>query len=97
MGFRLKNIFTSCSLAWKNFISLRFENDEHIYTRKDKNMRWFVRQSIKRSRCTAFNQYFKFKIADIFLKTISEEVNVKGNICEVIEAYDKYMSKEKKQ
>ena len=27
-------------------------------------MKWFVKQSIKGVRNTAFNQYFKYKIAD---------------------------------
>ena len=50
-------------------------------------MRWFVRQSIKGGLFCAFNQYCKSKIRDDFLIIISEELNVKGNIYDIIEAY----------
>ena len=42
-------------------------------------MRWFVRQSIKRERVCAFNQFYKSKICDDILKIISEKLNVNGN------------------
>ena len=48
-------------------------------------MRWFDRQSIKGGRVCALNQNYKPKICDDFLKIISEEVNVKGNINDNIE------------
>ena len=50
-------------------------------------MRWFVRQSIKGGHVRAFNQNYKSKICDDILKTISEELNVKGNIYDKIEVY----------
>ena len=49
-------------------------------------MRWFVRQSIKKGRVCAFNQYYKLKICADILKIISEELNVKGNFYIIIEA-----------
>ena len=74
-------------LGWKYFNSLRTEEDETIYTYNDKYVRWFVRQSIKEGRVSAFNQHFKSKFCDDLLKIISEELNVKGNIYDIIEAY----------
>ena len=53
-------------------------------------MRWFVRQSIKGGRVCAFIQYYESKICDDILKIKSEELNVKENIYEIIEAYVKY-------
>ena len=40
-------------------------------------------------RVCAFNQYYKSKTSDDILKIISEEVNVKGNVYDIIEAYMK--------
>ena len=56
-------------------------------------MRWFVRQSIKGGRLCAFNQYYKYKICDVFLKSISEELNVNGNFYDIIEAFLNYKNK----
>ena len=50
-------------------------------------MRWSVRQSIKGGRVCAFNQNYKAKICDDNLKIISEELNVKGKIYDIIDAY----------
>ena len=66
------------------------ENDEPVYTYNDKHMRWFVRQSIKGGRVCVFNQYYKSKNCDEVLKILSEELNVKGIVYDVIEAYMKY-------
>ena len=54
-------------------------------------MRWFIRNSIKGGRCCAFNQYYKSEISNKIFKTISEEFNVNGNICDIINVYIKYM------
>ena len=57
-------------------------------------MRWFVRQSIKGGRVCAFNQYYKSeKFFDDIVKIISEELNVKGNIYDIIKAYLNYKNK----
>ena len=53
-------------------------------------MRWFVRQSIKGGRVCSFNQYYESKISDDVLKIISKELNLKGNVYDIIEAYMKY-------
>ena len=45
---------------------------------------WFVGQSIKEGRCTTFNQYLKSKITDKIFRTVSEKLNVNGNVCLVI-------------
>ena len=50
-------------------------------------MRWFVRQSIARGRVCAFNQNYKSKVCVDIIGIISEELNVKANIHDNIEAY----------
>ena len=64
---------------------MRDENDEPIYTYNDKYMRWFVRQSVKGVRCAAFNLYYKSIISDEVFNIISKEVDIKGNICEILD------------
>ena len=93
IGFSMKDCLSLLGLGWKYSNSLRTEEDEPIYTYNDKNMRWFVRQSIKGGRVCAFCQYYKSKIYDDILKIISEELNVKGNIYDLIEAYLNYKNK----
>ena len=44
--FSRKDCLSLPVLGWKNFNSLRTEEDEPIYTYNDKYMRWFIRQSI---------------------------------------------------
>ena len=80
-------MFAQPGLGWKYFNSLRTQEDEAIYTYNDNYMRWIVRQSIKAGRVCAFNQYYKSKICDDILKILSEELTVRGNIYEIIEAY----------
>ena len=75
---------------------MRDENDDPIQTYKDKYMRWSVRRIFKVGRCTAFIHYCESKLAEKIFRTISEELNVKGNICLSIEANVKNMNKEKK-
>ena len=79
----MKNKLILPSLATKYFNSLRNENDEAIYTSNDEYMRYFVRQSIKIGRCTSLNQQCKSYISDNVFKIISQESNVKGNLCEI--------------
>ena len=75
----------------KYFKSLGNEEDELIYTYKDKYMRWFVRQSTKGGRVCAFNQQYKSeKICDDILKTISEKLNVKRKLYDIVDAYLEY-------
>ena len=60
-------------------------------------MRNFVRKSIKGGRCNAFNQHYKSEISDEEFKIISEELNVKGNICDILEKYFEFFNKYEKQ
>ena len=74
-GFSLKDCLSLPGLGWKYFNSLRTEEGEPIYTYNDKYMRWFVRQSIKEGRVSAFNQYSRSeKNFDDVVKIISEEL-----------------------
>ena len=91
-GFSLKDCFSLPGLGWKNYNRLRTEEDEPTYTYNDKYMRWFVCQSIKGRRLSAFNQYYKSSICDT-LQIISMELAVKGNIYDKIEEYLKYKKK----
>ena len=99
--FGMKNSLTLPSLGWKYF-NFKIEDDDAqssmrpIYTYTDKYMRWFIRNSIKGGRCCAFNQYYKSEISNKIFKTISEEFNVNGNICDIINVYIKYVNKIKK-
>ena len=88
--FSMKDCLSLPGLGWKYFNSLRIEEDEPIYTYNDKDMRWFVRQSIKGGRVCAFKKYYKSKICDDILEIISKELNVKGNNYDKIEAYLNY-------
>ena len=89
-GFSMEDCLSAPGLGWKYSKSMREDNDEPIYTYNDKYMKWLVRQSIKRGRVCAFNQYYKSKICDKVLKILSEELNVIGNVDDIIEAYVKY-------
>ena len=48
-------------------------------------MRNFVRKVFKGGRCKAFNQHYKFEFSDGKFSNISKELNVNGNICEILE------------
>ena len=55
-GLSMKDCRSAPGLGWKNFNSMRDENDEPIYTYNDKYIKWFVRQSIKGRRVCSFIQ-----------------------------------------
>ena len=95
--FGMKNSLTLPSLANKFFNSLRDENDEAIYTYIDSFMRNFVRKAIKGGRCNAFNQHYKSEISDEVFNIISKELNVNGNICEILEKYFEFLNNYEKQ
>ena len=61
------------------------EIDEPIYTYTDPFMRNFVRKSVKGGRCNAFNQPYKSEISDEVLNITSRELNVNGDICDLLE------------
>ena len=92
-GFSMKDCLSLPGLGLKYFESLRTEEDEPIYTYNDKYMRWFVRQPAYGGRVCAFNQCYKSKSCDDNLKIISEELNVKGNVYDIIEGYMNYKNK----
>ena len=50
-------------------------------------MKNFVRKAIKGGRCNAFNQNYKSEISDEVFNIISKELNVNGNICDILEKY----------
>ena len=56
-------------------------------------MRWFVRQCIKRGRVSSSILYYESEICDCTLKILSDELNLKRNFSEVIEAYMNYRNK----
>ena len=86
-SFGMKDCLSLPGLGWKNFNSLRTEEDEPIHTYNDKYMRWFLRQSIKGGRVCSFNQYYQSKHCDDILKIINKELAVKGTVYDTIEAY----------
>ena len=92
-GFSMKGCLSLPGLGLKFFNSLRTEEDEPIYTYNDKYMRWFVRQSIKRGRVCAFNQYYKSKHCGDILKITNKELAVRGTVYDTIEAYMEYKNK----
>ena len=95
-GFVMKNSLTLPSLGNKAFNYLRDENDESIYTCNDDFMRHFVRQSIKGGRCSALNQYYKSDISDEVLNNISKELDINGNVWEILEKYFENTNKHRK-
>ena len=95
--FGMKNSLTLPSLANKYFNSLRDENDEPIYTYTDPFMRNFVRKAIKGGRCNAFNQHYKSEISDGVFNIISKQLNINGNICDILEKYFEFLNKYEKR
>ena len=95
--FGMKNSLTLPSLANKYFNSFRDENDEPIYTYTDPFMRNFVRKAIKGGRCNAFNQQYKSEISHEVFNIISKELNVNGNICDILKKYFEFLNKYEKQ
>ena len=96
-GIIKKNSLGLPNLANKYFNSLRDENDEPIYTYTDPFMRDFVRKSIKGGRCIAFIQHYISEISDEVFNFTSKELNVNGNICQILEKYFKFLNKVEKK
>ena len=76
---------------------MRDENDEPIYTYTEPFMRNFVGKSIKGGRCNACNQHYKSEISDEVFNIISKELNVNGNICDLLEKDFKFLNKYEKE
>ena len=85
-NFGFKNSLTLPSLANNYFNSLRDENNKYIYTYTDLFMRNLNRSSIKRCRCNDFNQHCKSETSDVAFKMISKELNVNGDIYNLLES-----------
>ena len=92
-GFGMKNSITLPSLANMYFNNVRDHNDEPIYTYNDEFMRHFVRKNVKGGLCSALNQNFKSSISDKVFNIISQELNVQGNFCEIIDKYIEFTNK----
>ena len=84
-NFGIKNSSTLPSLTDKVFNSLGDENNEPIYTYTNAFMRNFVRQRIKGSRCSASSQFYKSTISENVFNIFSTELDVIGNICEILD------------
>ena len=95
-GFGMKNSSTLPSLANKYFNRLRDQNDEPIYTYTVLFMRHLVRLSFKGGQRSTLSQYYKSSISDEVFNFISRELNVNGNICELLEKYFEYTNKHRK-
>ena len=95
-GFGMKNSLALPSLAIKYFNSLRDENVAPIYTYNEFFVRYFVRESKKGGRCSALNQYYKSKISDEVFNNFSKELNINGNVCEMLEKHFEYTNKHRK-
>ena len=94
IGFSMKDCLSLPGLGWKYFNSLRTEEDEPIFTYNDKYMRWFVRQSIKRGRVCAFNQYYKSDHYNDIKRILAKELGIRnGNVYDIIEEYLRYKKK----
>ena len=96
-GFGMKNSLTLPSLANKDFKSLRDENDDPIYIYNDEYMRHFVRKSIKGGRCASYNQYYKSANSVEVFSIISQELNVRGKICEILDKHFECTNKQRKK
>ena len=96
-GFGMINSLPLPSLANKNFNSLRDEDDVPIYTYTNPFMRNFIRKAIKGGGCNAFNQHYRSDISDEVFNFFSKELNVSGNICEILEKYFYFLNKFEKQ
>ena len=81
------------SLANKNFNSLGNENDEPIYTYNYKYKRYFLRKAIKGNRCCALNQWYKSILTNEVYNNNSEELCVKGDVCEILNNYFEFKTK----
>ena len=72
----MKESLSAPGLGWKEYKKMCDDSNEPIYTDNGKNMRHFIRQSIKGGRVCDFIQYFKSKICGDVLKIIREELNM---------------------
>ena len=89
-NFGKKNSLTLPPSANKYFNSLKDEDDESFYTYTDPFMRKFARKAVKGGRCNAFKQHCKSESSDEVFKNNPTELNVNGNICDILESISKF-------
>ena len=89
----MKNSLILPSLANKDFNGLRDETDEPIYIYTDPFMRNFVRNAIKGGRCNTVIQHYKSELSVEVFKNISKELDINGNICDLLEKYFNFLNK----
>ena len=92
-GFGMKDCVSLPKLGWKNFKSLRKDEDEVIYTYDDNYMKRFLRQNIKGGRVCSYIQFFNWKLCDKILNCVSEDLKVNGIVYEFIAKYVIYEKK----
>ena len=95
-NFNMKNSLNIPSLANNYFNSLRNEDDEPIYTYTDPFMRSFVLKCVKGGKCNAFNRQYISEFSDEVFNFISKELNINGNICDLLEKYFEFLNKHEK-
>ena len=95
-GFGMKNSLTLPSLANKLFNGLRDENYEAMFIFNDVFTRHFVGQSIVGGRRSALIQCCDSKISDEVFNFISKELNINGNVCEILDNYFEWTNKQRK-
>ena len=54
-------------------------------------------QQLKAVDVKLFNQHYEFEISDEVFNNISKELNVSGNLCEILEKYFKFLNKYEEQ
>ena len=69
------------------------KNNESIYTYNVEYMGWFVRQSMEGGRCSTLNQYENSIISDEVIIINSKELEINGNICEILDKYVEFRNK----
>ena len=95
-NFGMQYRLTLPSLAKLFFSSSRDENDEPIYTYTNSFMRNFVSRSIKGGSCNAFNQHYISEISGEVFIIISKQLDVNGNVCEILEKFFEFLNKNEK-
>ena len=59
-------------------------------------MQYNIRQSLKGGRCRSFNQYYKSTTPDEVFHNISKQIDVNGNLCEILDKHFEYEKKHRK-
>ena len=93
-GFSMNDCLSLPGLGLKYFNSLETEEDEPLYTYKDKYMRGFVRQAAYGGRVCAFNHYYKSEGFDYSFKITSHQLKIERSVYDKIEAYMKYKNEQ---